>query len=53
MLLIFVTSSSRCLSFSLSARIERGPRGRGESPGEEGAEPLEADFLGMALTWTR
>ena len=53
MLLIFVTSSSRCLSFSLSARTERGPRGRGESSGEEGegAEPLEGCFLAMTVTW--
>jgi len=52
MLLIFVTSSSRCLSFSLSARTERGPRGRGECSGEEGegAEPLETCFLAMTLT---
>ena len=52
MLFIFVTSSSRCLSFSLSARMESGPRGRGESSGEEveGAEPLEAGFLAMTLT---
>jgi hypothetical protein len=51
MLLIFVTSSSRCLSFSLSARTERGPRGRVESSGEEGegTEPLGADFLAMTL----
>ena len=56
MLLIFVTSSSRCLSFSLSARTERGPRGRGEGSGEEGegAEPpLEACFLAMTPSWTR
>jgi hypothetical protein len=52
MLLIFVTSSSRCLSFSLSARTERGPRGRAESSGEEGegAEPFGAGFLAMILT---
>jgi len=52
MLLILVTSSSRCLSFSLSARTERGPRGRVESSGEggEGAEPLRAGFLAMTLT---
>jgi len=54
MLLIFVTSSSRFLSLSLSARTERGPRGRAESSGEEGegAEPLEADFLAMTLART-
>ena len=54
MLLIFVTSSSRRLSSSLSARTERGPRGRGESSGEEGegAEPLGAGFLAMTLTLT-
>ena len=51
MLLILVTSSSRSLSFSLSARTERGPRGRGENSGEEGegAEPLEGCFLAMTL----
>ena len=52
MLFIFVTSSSRCLSFSLSAKTERGPMGRVESSEEsaDGAEPLEADFLAMTLT---
>ena len=39
----------------MSARTERGPRGRVESSGEEdeGTEPLEAGFLGMTQTRTR